>query len=138
VKIKNKLNEDDGSGMIETCIGVFVFVIILSIILQTVGVLIYKYRMGIVADKICEVIASEGQYDTAVQDVINEYLKSSKLNDATISLDKTEYMPGKNKIQMNDKIVVQVTAKYSIGFGDANISIDLNNVSETRSGVYWK
>lgn len=138
-KFVKVVKENDGAAMIEVCIGVFVFAIILTIILQTVSVLVYKYRLGTVSDKIAEVIAVEGAYDSDVQDIIKKYLESNNLKSASVSLDGTEFMPGKNKIQLNDCIVVTVTTKYSIGFSsNAKVTIDLKNVSQARSDVYWK
>ncbi|SES65312.1 DUF4320 family protein [[Clostridium] polysaccharolyticum] len=138
-EIIRKLKEKDGSAFIEICIGVLVFAMILTIILQTISVLVYKYRLGTVADKISEVVAAEGAYDSTVQSVIGKYMEANNVKDASVSLAGTEFMPGKNRIQLNDKIVVTVTTKYSIGFSaNVKVTINLKNVSQTRSGVYWK
>lgn len=133
------IKNNDGAAMIEVCIGVFVFAIFLTIVLQTISVLVYKYRLGTVSDKIAEVVAVEGAYDSDVQNVIKKYLESNNLKKASVSLDGTEFMPGKNKIQLNDCIVVTLTAKYNIGFSsNASVTINLKNVSQARSDVYWK
>lgn len=138
MRIRNKLKEENGSAMIETCIWVLVCVILLSIFLQTVSVLVYKYKMGTVADKICEVISAEGRYDKEVQDIVSDYIESSNLKNATVSLNGTEYIRGTDRIQLNDNIVVTITSTYKIGFHAASVSINMQNVSQTRSGVYWK
>lgn len=137
---RKKLNlNNEGSAMIEICIGVLVFAILLTIALQTIAVLVYKFQMGTVSDKVAEVIAAEGCYDDDVKKVVEQYLSTTNIKNATISLNGTKYIGNTNRIQLNNEIVVTITATYEIGFNSAaNVSIDLKNISQTRSGVYWK
>ncbi|SFR77729.1 DUF4320 family protein [Anaeromicropila populeti] len=138
MRVKKKLMEQEGAAMIEICIGVLVAGMILTLILQTISVMIYRYQMGTFADKVGEIISVSGKYDSEVQEVVKEYVESTNLQNVAISLEGTEYMEGTEKIQLNSCIRITVSASYQIGFDFANVPISLRNVSQTRSDVYWK
>lgn len=137
-KFLKKLKDREGAITIELAIGVLVGCIVLVLILQTISILIYRYQMGTLADKVGEVIAVEGKYDKDVQDVVTEYLRSTNLKNPTLSLEGTEYIGSTKKIQLNNSIKVTIKASYKLGFDFALFDIGLTNVSKTRSEVYWK
>lgn len=133
-----KLREKDGAAVIEMGIGIFVVCLILCIVLQTIGVLIYRYQMGTCADKIADLVAAEGCYDSSVQQTVSNYLETTNVSNATVSLSGTDYMGSTKKVQLNDEIIVTIQSDYNIGFNFISISINLKNIAKARSGVYWK
>ncbi len=138
VKWKNKLQEKEGAGLIESAIGILIACLVMACILQTISVMVYKYQMGICADKVAGIVSVSGKYDQSVRNEIQDYLTSTNLKNPQIELNGTEYLNGTAKIQLNDRIKVTVLSSYNIGFSFFTIPISLRNVSQSRSEVYWK
>lgn len=135
--VKQKLKEKRAS-FIESSVGILVACFFLVLIIQVLSVLIYRYQMGTLSDKIAEIVSASGKYDSQVQELVADYLGDTSLKNATVSLEGTEYIGSSNRIQLNSQIKVTITATYNIGFGFAEFSIPLRNVSKSRSDVYWK
>lgn len=135
--VKQKLKEKRAS-FIESSVGILVGCFFLVLIIQVLSVLLYRYQMGTLSDKVAEIVSASGKYDSQVQELVADYLGDTSLKNATVSLEGTEYIGSSNRIQLNSQIKVTITATYNIGFGFAEFSIPLRNVSKSRSDVYWK
>lgn len=135
--VKQKLKEKRAS-FIESSVEILVGCFFLVLIIQVLSVLLYRYQMGTLSDKVAEIVSASGKYDSQVQELVADYLGDTSLKNATVSLEGTEYIGSSNRIQLNSQIKVTITATYNIGFGFAEFSIPLRNVSKSRSDVYWK
>lgn len=135
--VKQKLKEKRAS-FIESSVEILVGCFFLVLIIQVLSVLLYRYQMGTLSYKVAEIVSASGKYDSQVQELVADYLGDTSLKNATVSLEGTEYIGSSNRIQLNSQIKVTITATYNIGFGFAEFSIPLRNVSKSRSDVYWK
>lgn len=138
MKVLNKLKEQKGSVFLEALGGFFIACLVLILIVNVVTALFYVSRLGTFSDNVSKIVSREGKYDSSVQNMITEYQEESKLGNISISLDGTEFMPGK-KIQLNDKVQVKVSGSMDISFFVfTDFKIPLSNKSISRSEVYWK
>ena len=137
--IFRKVREQKGSSYIDVIIGFFVAVMVLAMIMQVMPVIIMKSELGNLATAASRIISIEGQYSTDVQGKIDAYRVSHGMEEVTISLNGTEFIPSTEKIQLNDLIVVNVQAGCDLGFFTfGSFPVTLNNKAEARSEVYWK
>lgn len=139
-KIMAKLRNQDGAAMAETIAGFFIACLLIALLINVFTVLIFRSRVGTFAENVGKIVAVEGTYNAEVQQKVEEYKADSSLGSSVqVSLAGTDYISGTDKIQLNGKIKVTVTAVYDIGFFTfGNIPIEIKNNAVTRSEVYWK
>jgi hypothetical protein len=137
--IVKKLGERKGSSYIDVIIGFFVAVMVIAMIMQFIPVIILKTELNNLASAASRIISIEGQYNTEVQNKIEAYRISHDMEEVTIALTDTEFIPSTDKIQLNDLIVVNIQASCDLGFFTfGSFPVTLHNKAEARSEVYWK
>lgn len=137
--IKDVLRNNRGGAYIDVVIMIMVSSMVLACIVQFIPGIVYKYQLGSFATNISRIISVEGCYTQEVKNTIEEYRESGKLGDVLITLDGTQFISGTDRIQLNDQIVVHVTADYDLGFFDfGSFKVTFHNKALARSEVYWK
>ena len=137
--IKNVLCNNRGEAYIDVVIMVMISCLVLACIVQVIPGIVYKFQLGSFATNVSRIISVEGCYTQEVRNTIEEYRESGKLGDVLITLDGTEFISGTDRIQLNDQIVVHVTADYDLGFFSfGSFKVTFYNKALARSEVYWK
>ena len=137
--IKDLLKDKRGGSYIDVVILVMIFSLALACILQTIPGIVYKFRLGAFATQVSKIISVEGCYTHEVRNKIEQYRENGKLGEVQISLDGTEYISGTDRIQLNDQIVIHVTADYDLGFFNfGSFKVTFHDKALARSDVYWK
>lgn len=138
-KVIRKLREKSGAAYIEMAFGLLVFVLTLAFIVQFIPVLILKNQLNTYANNVSRILSVEGENSAAVKEKIADYKSVSEIGVVNLSLEGTVFIPGTEKIQLNDLIVVTVTTEYDIGFFNlGSFKVPLKNKAMARSEVYWK
>lgn len=134
-----------GEMYIDTMINVLIICIVLTLCLSVLPILIYKYRLDVMASQISKNISVDGIYSSEqVRDVQNSFGEVGKNADIEIILKKdgkSEILDidSNNRIQLADKFTVVVRYDFNVNFGGmTKRDITLSANSTGRSEVYWK
>lgn len=134
-----KLKERRGNGYIDVVVIIIIISISLMLILKLFPVFVMKNKMDNYASGVSRILSVEGNYDTYVENKIEEYSEKTDIGKLELDLEETSFIPGTKRIQLNEQIVVKVTATYDMSFWQfTSIPITLHAKSISQSEVYWK
>lgn len=136
--IKKLLHSRRGEGYIDTCVGVFVFVMILVVIINVFSFITLKTEMDEICDELIETATYTGEFGNDFWNRDGELLDGYYYYGIYTSAEKF-YNSSYKRVQLGDTMTVKIdVTTYLKGLGVFKIPV---TVSVTKSGIsekYWK
>lgn len=122
---------------IKIAVGLWVAAIIIVLGISTIGGALAVQRLDTAATQVKDVIASDGVYDDATQEDVNDFLRRNNLSSAMISISSDN--GDVSTMSLGDRFFVTLTQPFKIGIGGIGFTpITLHGHAEGMSEVYRK
>lgn len=130
------LKDNKGSAYIELTISVIIFCNIIAIFFAFAPIITKINELQNFANYTARLVSLQGEIDNKVYQAIDKYKHTLNI-EADIDFSETEFM-SRDKIQLNDEIVVKINSVYVIKIMNMDISIPITAKAISRSEVYHK
>ncbi len=135
--LKNKLKEKRGGIYIEFSFVLMMFMLIIAIMVAIMPIFAYINKINVYANNVARVISVEGGLTSEATYRIDEYKEKMQLQNLILDYSRSDFFDG-YKVQLNDKIVVDIATDYTFKIMGISVNIPIAVSAVSRSEVYYK